>query len=223
MVSDSSSERMRRHLLRAALAGALAPTLAVRQVMAMARRIEQGLHRIQGDVRINGARAVAGQIPVQGDRLSTGVDGRAVLVLNADAFLLHATTELILERQGRVLDLLRLLSGRLLSVFEPGQATRRIETAVATIGIRGTGIYLESEPQRTYACTCYGVADLIPRAAPQRQEQVRTRHHDSPRYILAGDLDQPIVVAPVINHTDGELFMLETLVRREPPFDARAY
>lgn len=48
------------------------------------------------------------------------------------------------------------------------------------------------------------------------KETVKTNHHDEPRYIYSKK--NIIVKAPVINHTDLELIMLEELVLREPPF-----
>ena len=36
----------------------------------------------------------------------------------------------------------------------------RLTTQTATIGIRGTGVYVEAEPSQTYFCTCYGIADV---------------------------------------------------------------
>ena len=111
-----------------------------------------------------------------------------------------------------------LVTGKLLSVF--GRGPRRIATSTATIGIRGTGIYIEAEAERTYVCTCYGVVDLQASNMPAAKETVRTIHHDAPRYIYAhGEMPiQMIQTAPVMNHSDAELIMLEALVGREPPF-----
>jgi len=33
-------------------------------------------------------------------------------------------------------------------------------TATTTAGIRGTGIYVEASPERTYFCTCYGTVEI---------------------------------------------------------------
>ena len=44
-------------------------------------------------------------------------------------------------------------------------------------------------------------------------------HHDAPRYVYAQEKNgQRIVPAPLINHTDQELALIEALVGREPPF-----
>ena len=48
------------------------------------------------------------------------------------------------------------------------------------------------------------------------KETVKTNHHDEPRYIYSKK--NIIEKAPVINHTDLELIMLEKLVLRKPPF-----
>jgi hypothetical protein len=112
---------------------------------------------------------------------------------------------------------LRIVTGAVLSVFTPGQA-KRIQTATATIGIRGTGIYVEAEPAKSYVCTCYGEAEIVPVDDPAHGETVRTMHHEQPRYVMAKGAPQMLMAAPVINHTDAELTFLESLVGRQPPF-----
>jgi len=116
----------------------------------------------------------------------------------------------------------RLVTGALLSVFEPG-GERRLRTATAMIGIRGTGIYLEAEKMRTYACTCYGEVELVPVDDPREAEVVRTTHHEQPRYIYAKGAPKMVTPAPMLNHADAELEMLEALVGRKPPFSGRRY
>jgi hypothetical protein len=91
------------------------------------------------------------------------------------------------------------------------------------IGIRGTAVYVEAQGERSYVCTCYGEAVLEPRADPQARETVRTMHHEQPRYIMAKGAPQMMMRAPVVNHTDAELEMLESLVGRRPPFLGRGY
>ena len=54
---------------------------------------------------------------------------------------------------------LRLFTGKLLSVFETGR-DREIVTTTATIGIRGTGCFLNVQPNSTYYCNCYGKTEV---------------------------------------------------------------
>jgi len=118
-----------------------------------------------------------------------------------------------------VIDGLRLLSGKLLSVFGQREKPHTINTVTATIGIRGTGIYLESEADRSYVCTCYGQTRITAIANPDVSMDVFSEHHDRPVYVLpSANSDKLIVAAPFINHTDSELALIEELVGRTTPF-----
>lgn len=201
--------RSRRTVLKAA--AALAAQLAfVRRALA-AGTVEKGVYRVRGDARVNGEPARAGQEIRPGDTLTTGPGAELVFVVGRDAYLVRERSRLSFAT-----DVLRIATGAVLSVF--GSGRRRIETITATIGIRGTGIYVEAEPERTYVCTCYGEVDLEARDDPASRETVRTRHHEAPRYILARGAPQMLMQAPVINHSDAELILLESLVGRRPPF-----
>jgi len=180
-----------------------AAMLLVREALAQGR-LEQGVHRRQGDVRISG------------DSVSTGADGEVVFVVGKDAMLVRRNSELSILKTG-----LRIVTGAVLSVFGGGR--RQLRTPTANIGIRGTAVYIEAERSRTYVCTCYGEAVLEPRADPKARETVRTLHHEQPRYIMAQGAPQMIMPAPVVNHTDAELVFLESLVGREPPFVGKGF
>lgn len=149
-----------------------------------------------------------------GDKLSTGADAEMVFVVQRDAILLRRSSSLELLKNG-----FRLVSGAALAVFAPGPR-KTLQTPTATVGIRGTAAYLQAERARTYVCICYGEAVLEPVADPKARETVRTRHHEQPRYIMAKGAPQMVMPAPVLNHTDAELTMLESLVGRKPPFAA---
>ena len=116
---------------------------------------------------------------------------------------------------------MRVVTGKVLSVF--GKGSRTIAVSTATIGIRGTGCYIEDEGSgadaRTYFCLCYGSVELTPTYAPQERETYSTTHHDKPMYIYNNmAMPKMIVPAGVINHSDAELQLLENLVGRWPPF-----
>ena len=208
----------RRWLLRAAASLAVV-SVAIRQALAMGENpAAPGLHRVEGEVRVNRQLAKSGQLVRPGDIVETGPRSQAVFVVGRDAYLLRAGSRLETVGREMLIDTLRVVTGRLLSVLGPG--ARRIQTPTATIGIRGTGIYVEAEPGRTYVCTCYGTADLQSTEKPDERETVRTTHHDQPRYVYGKSMPSIRMIegAPVINHTDAELTMLEALVGRRPPF-----
>lgn len=197
---------------------ALLPLLLLRDALA-AGSVEKGVARVQGDARINGVPAKVGMDVKAGDTVQTFADGQIVFVVNKDAFLVRANSRV--EMQGTagaaVLTGLRIVTGALLSVF-PGGERKTIRASTATIGIRGTGLYVESGTDKSYVCTCYGEAEIVSNDDPSAREVVATRHHEQPRYVMAKGAPQMLMRAPVVNHTDAELIMLEALVGRVPPF-----
>ena len=192
------------------------PLLLRDAVAAVAR--PSGMLQAKGEVLINGRPAGAGAAVKPGDRIATASGASAVFVIGRDAYLMRESSELRTIGRSVLAGSMRLATGKLLSVF--GRGPRSITTSTSTIGIRGTGIYIEAETERTYVCVCYGLADLQASHMPEARQTVRTTHHDAPRYIYAHGASPigMIETAPVINHTDAELIMLEALVGRKPPF-----
>jgi len=181
----------------------------------------QSIYRTSGRVRVNGELATLATPVKAGDLIETGPGAELVFVHAEEAFILRGDSRLLVETppaQSLLKTALRLATGKLLSVFGRGRPTR-IVTATATIGVRGTGVYAESDPEQTYFCTCYGVADITANNDRQSKETVSATHHDKPLYITAkGAAGERIRRAPFINHTDQELMLIETLVGRTPPF-----
>ena len=196
----------RRHLLLGA-----AGLLFVRHALA------QGVSRVRGDVTINGQAAQQGMAVRPGDKIATGPGGQVVFAVDRDAMLVRENSSVELARNA-----LRVVSGAVLSVFAPKQP-KQIRTPTSTIGIRGTAVYVEVQAERTYVCTCYGEAVLEPAGDPSARETVRTTHHEQPRYIHARGAPKMVTPAPMLNHTDAELEMLEALAGREPPFKGKSY
>jgi hypothetical protein len=183
--------------------------LFVRQAFA------QGVSRVRGEVTVNGQPAKPGMAVRPGDRIATGPGAQVVFAVDRDAMLVRENSSIELAKGA-----LRVISGAVLSVFAPGQP-KQVRTPTSTIGIRGTAVYVEAEPKRTYVCTCYGEAVLEPAGDPSARETVRTRHHEQPRYIYAKGAPKMVTPAPMVNHADAELEMLEALVGREPPFKGK--
>ena len=66
------------------------------------------------------------------------------------------------------------------------------------------------DSEKTYVCTCYGTSHLQVKDVLEISEFVTTSHHDQPSFIYFGE--KRIEQAPVINHSDQELILLEKLV-----------
>jgi hypothetical protein len=173
-----------------------------------------GLHRVDGSAQVNGKDARSGSVVNLGDRVSTGPNSSAVMVLRGDAFLMRANTIIEVKGSGNVLSDMLIATGKVLAVF--GKKGVSIKAASATIGIRGTGAYIEVEPKEVYFCLCYGEAVIAGPNMPDRT--VVTKHHEQPLLLLEGGGALRAENGPFRNHTDAELAMLEKLVGREPPF-----
>lgn len=212
----------REFLLRLLAAGAfaLSPASFAEPQREVPDKLPAGksLYRLKGSLRINGEAATAESLIGNNDTLTTGPDSQAIFVVGKDAFLLHENSELLLSGDDHLLvSGLRLVTGGLLSVF--GRSRHEIETPTATIGIRGTGLFVKVIPGMTYVCTCYGTTTITATADTDSTETILARHHDAPRYVGG---DGKIYVAAVLDHSDDELTLIEALVGRKPPFEDSA-
>jgi hypothetical protein len=189
----------------------------------------KSVFEVKGEVLIDGKPVTEATVIKPTDRITTGSDSYLIAAVGANAFILRDKSVLDLGGGNPLKQVMRLVSGKFLGVFGKRGRDRAlsINTPVATIGIRGTGVYAESDPDKTYLCTCYGTTELAAAAdyefagnrGPVELAQVTARHHDAPKYILAQpDNGSRIIPAPFINHTDLELMTIEALVGRKAPF-----
>ncbi len=208
--------------LSAGLFAAAGPAGLIQPVHAMGKIpkvLEPGksIYDMRGNVGVNGKRANIDTKIEANDVVTTGSRSHVVFAVGKDAFVLRSNSRLQLSGSGLIINTLRLVTGKLLSVF--GKTRHRMHTPNATIGIRGTGIYVEADPEQSYVCTCYGVVDLFADKDKDSTETITSQHHDAPRYILSNEsAGKNIRSAPFINHTDLELQVIEELVGRTPPF-----
>jgi hypothetical protein len=181
----------------------------------------QSVYRVSGTVSVNSQPATLQTLIKPGDTVETAPNGEIIFAVAEEAFLLRGGSRMVIEQppvRSGLVTAMRLVTGKVLSVFGKGRPTR-IVTATSTIGIRGTGVYAETDPEQTYFCTCYGIAEVAANNDPASKETVVSTHHDRPLYILAkGKQGASIRGAPFINHTDQELMLIEALVGRVPPF-----
>lgn len=219
-ISDPDESR-RQFLLYLLSAGAFATIPGCASSGSLPTELSAGrsIHKLSGDVRVNGISASLTTQIKPGDDIETGPESFVIFVVEKDAFILRSNSKMSLPgRQvaaGVISTAYMLNRGKALSVL----ASRRtnISTPDAVIGIRGTGVYVEAEPGESYVCVCYGSTILQSAADPSITEDLVTRHHDAPKYITGGS-NPKIVPAPFKNHDDQELLLIETLVGRSTPY-----
>lgn len=178
---------------------------------------------VRGSVFVDGSKANKSTVIKTTSTVETGSNSLVVFRVGKDAHILRENSRIQLSSvNSTVAEGLRLLSGALLSVFGERPASGKhykLETTTATIGIRGTGVYAESASDSSYICTCYGVVDINANNNPKESENIKATHHDAPRYILANpEAGKLITPAPMKNHTDEELMLVEAIVGRTAPF-----
>jgi len=183
---------------------------------------EGEVRELSGDVRLNGYPMARNSRIFADQTVSTGVDGNVWFVFGGDAFFLRPRSELRLRssRAGSALiDALRLITGAIGATFEPGRP-RSVVAGGATIGIRGTGVYVESSPLETYACTCFGATDMMSTATGSMMESVRVAavNHQARRIYLDPQMGMRVLAAPFERHTSEEIARLESLAGRPNPF-----
>jgi hypothetical protein len=182
----------------------------------------QSIYGLSGDVTVNNVTATLSTPIKAGDTVQTAKNSEIVFVVNSNSMILRGESRLLIEPAeatagSLVIGGLRMLAGKLLSVSR--NTPMRVSTSTSTIGIRGTGFYVEADPELTYFCTCYGVTEVESVKDPESKETIAASRHDRPVYIVAdGEKGKNIRNAPFINHTDQELALIETLVGRKTPF-----
>ena len=222
----------RRRLLQGLTAGLLATLLPAMKAIAATfvpppkLPATQSVYRVTGKAWVNGNRVDATTRIGPNDTVKTGKDSEIVFVVGDHAMLLRGNSHLVIQsKEGSeigslLIGGLRLFAGKLLSVSR--NKGMRIETPTATIGIRGTGVYLEAGPEKTFFCNCYGEVDVIANSDETSKETVVSRHHDKPLYIYGkgqpGQCIHDVQRLTRPNHTDEELMLAEALVGRVPPF-----
>ncbi len=126
-----------------------------------------GVNQLKGTATVNGRAAAVGTPVTARDKVSTGPGSMAVVVIKDDAFLIRENTTLEFGESRGTLSRILVQTGRVLSVF--GKKPVAIKARNATIGIRGTGAYLEVDPEQGL------LLPLLRRGRPRRARHERPK------------------------------------------------
>ncbi len=178
------------------------------------------IREMRGTVFVNRRLANPATSIKAGDLVTVAHGGKLSFVIDDDAYLLRGGSSMYIEKNEKfVVNGLRLSTGGLLAVFGRGEKT--IMTRAATIGIRGTGIYLDTKPEKTYFCTCYGETELS--VNNDRRIMAAEHHHSAwihtPHMGKTVIQDMGMFMGDYEYHTDDVLRAQEALVGRTVPFD----
>ncbi len=154
-------------------------------------------HKAKGRVLINGQLASSSTPIKSGDSIETGDKSELIFKLHKDAYKIKANTQVkIHSASADGSGLLEVIGGAMLAVF--GKSNKRIKTPIATMGIRGTGVYIQVDEQESYFCTCFGETEL---EAGGKSQRVKANHHKAKTV----KKNKQMVDAKMIGHDDWEL------------------
>jgi hypothetical protein len=180
------------------------------------------VHELVGNVTVNDVPLARRGALQAGQTIRTGADGRVWFSVGADAYFLRPNSRLRLDtsKPGEpFIDFLRLVTGALGATFARGMR-RTLIAPTATIGIRGTGIYLDASPEAAYFCTCFGSTEILTAPTGNMMESVAvTAENHQARMIHREAMSgMRILHAGFERHTNEEMVRLESLVGRPNPF-----
>ena len=207
----------RQFLISAAALPLTASLAAIIPIQALAA--SSVIHELQGTVTVNKKALTLTSIIHSGDEIIVSNDGKLVFSIGEDAFLVRggSVLQVYSEESSVLVSALRLVTGAMLGVFGKRKSTTRIFTATATIGIRGTAVYVATTPEKLYTCTCYGHTDLF--VGLDKADVIAT-HHNAHIVTTGKNGNAQMKAFEVLDHNDDELRMLEALMGRKPLFDA---
>ena len=195
-------------------------TLAVLLPLPAAAQTAWGVvHELVGEVTLDGVPLTRNAALQAGQTIRTGTDGRVWFSIGADAYFLRPNSRLRLDAskpREPIIDLVRLFAGALGATFRPG-SRRQLTAPTVTIGIRGTGVYLETAPEVTYFCACFGSTEILSPGG-RTIETVGGGKHQA--RLMHTDTTGAMRIAPagMDRHTNEEMARLEALVGRAYPF-----
>ena len=180
------------------------------------------VHELVGNVTLNDFPLTRSSALQPGQTIRTGADGRVWFSVGADAYFLRPSSTMRLDAskpREPLIDFLRLVSGALGATFRPG-SRRTLIAPTATIGIRGTGVYLEASADVAYFCTCFGSNEILTAPSGNMMESVAvtTENHQARMIHREAMSGMRIVRAGFERHTNEEIARLESLVGRPNPF-----
>ena len=171
------------------------------------------IREMSGKVWVNDVPATLQTLIRAGDTVSTGSQSKIVFVIGSDVFKLGEDSILKLEEgESTFINTLRLVSGKLMGAF--GKGNKYVHSPSATIGIRGTGIFMNVGAQYTYFCNCYGQTELTALSQQPYRYSLESKHHQA---VVVNHGDAKVLKGILKYHRDEELYELESLVGRQPP------
>jgi len=166
-----------------------------------------------GEVLVNGKKLEKNQKIKFGDFIQTKSKSKVVFNIGKSAFLANSNSKFNIKKEGST-QILNVIAGGALAVFEHGDGNHVVKTPNMTAGIRGTGVFAQVKDGKTYFCTCYGETELE-NTHNHYAKKLKATHHNMV-WVTKTKIKRE---SKMISHNDDELRELEAFVGRIPDFD----
>jgi len=175
------------------------------------------IQNIEGQVYINKVIAKPG-IPVKAnDEISTGPNSKVVVLYEDEVYQIRENTTFVLPSGTNKDNTSNLVAGSVLAAFTPGKPRKMKIGGLATLSIRGTGIYARSDNEGVHYCLCYGHSNL---ASHNHSVDLDTasKFHKDLIVLKDGNIRKPKFTERKLDHTSRDNIELEKLLDRPSPF-----
>ncbi len=166
-----------------------------------------------GEVLVNGKKISKNQKIKFGDFIETKSKSKVVFNIGKSAFLANSNSKFSVKKDGST-QILNVIAGGALAVFEHGDGKHEVKTPNMTAGIRGTGVFAKVHDGKSYFCTCYGETELVNKHN-QYGKKLKATHHNMV-WVTKTSIKP---TKEMLHHSDDELRELEAFVGRIPHFD----
>jgi hypothetical protein len=175
------------------------------------------IQRIEGKVLLNKKQITQGAIVKSADEITTLPNSKAVVLYEDEVYQIRENTTFILPSGVNKENTSNLVTGSVLAAFTPGKPRKMKIGGLATLSIRGTGIYARSDNEGVHYCLCYGRSTL---ASHDHSVDLDTasKFHKDLIVLKDGNIRTPKFTERKFDHTSQENIQLEKLLNRPSPF-----
>jgi hypothetical protein len=112
------------------------------------------IQRIEGKVLLNKKPASQGALVKSADEITTLPNSKAVVLYEDEVYQIRENTTFILPSGINKDNTSNLVTGSVLAAFTPGIPRKMKIGGLATLSIRGTGIYARTDNEGVHYCLC---------------------------------------------------------------------
>ena len=176
------------------------------------------IQSLEGKVMLNKVPATKGALVKSADEITTLANSKATVLYEDEVYQIRENTTFVLPSGVNKDNTSNLVTGSVLAAFKPGKPRQMKIGGLATLSIRGTGIYARSDNEGVHYCLCYGHSTL---ASHNHSVDLDTasKFHKDLIVLKDGNIRTPKFTERKLDHTSYENIELEKLLNRPSPFD----